>query len=176
MTLSGRVGNDEFGNNNRIAAIQDSQWRHTQPWHDWGRGEGWYRGNELRHDRHDFHDVAFGPYFFPGGYDSFAWPDYYDSGYFSGWPSYYYGNDNGSYGTAVGYAAPAEATVVQDSTPLVAPYTPVSKQYASLGEQYVEQAREAFRDGDYRNALRPAGHRRFLGKDGRVLSAIVSAQ
>ena len=156
--LPGRVGNGEFGINGHTAGLNESQWRHTQPWRDWGRGENWYRGNEFGHDRRDYDDLAFGLGFFPGWYGGYGGLAYDDYGYFDGLPSYYYGTDNGSYGTMVGYAAPTEATVVQDSTPLVAPYTPASEQYASLGEQYAEQAREAFRDGDYRNALRLAGH------------------
>jgi tetratricopeptide (TPR) repeat protein len=153
FTPGGAMSVNRFGDG-ALARIPQAQWRHTQAWNDWGHGQAWYRGHEFDRDREHFdHRFAFAPFFFPGWYDWYGWPDYYDYGYDTYWPSYY--SDTEPYGTAASYAAPTgpstEPAVVQDAT------SPV-EQDASAGEQYAEQAREAFRNGDYHDALRLAGH------------------
>ena len=129
--------------NDGVARMPQGEWRHTQSWNDWGRGQAWYRGRDFDHDRFE-HGFVFAPFFSPGWYDWYGWPGYNDYGYYSDWPSYYYGDVNGPIGTSVTYAAPEEATNEQGST--------------SEGESFAEQAREAFVNGNYREALRLAGH------------------
>ena len=117
--------------------VAQGQWRHTQSWNDWGHGEGWLG------------ERGFGIWFRPSGspigtgctechiltcmtMDMTLSPGYYSADY--------YGEPSGTVSDVV----PAEPAIAAES--------------ASLGEQYAEQARESFRDGDYRQALRLAQH------------------
>jgi tetratricopeptide (TPR) repeat protein len=147
---SGLAAVNRFGNG-KLAASSGAQWRHTQAWSNWGRGEAWHHGHEFDHHQHFEHEFAFFPWFLTGGFGYwYGWPDYYDYGwpdyygYYNGWPSYY-GNGYGLYDPWAAYGAPMETAVVQQGS-------------TSLGDQYFDEAREDFRNGDYQGALRWAGH------------------
>jgi tetratricopeptide (TPR) repeat protein len=138
----GTMSVNRFGTES-VGRVPQTAWRHTQGWSDWGHGQTWYHGHGFYGDRDYYrHNFAFLPFFYPGWYGWYDWPYSYDYGYDTYWPSYYDGGSSG--GTAVSYATPTAPTVAQGTT--------------SLGEEYAEQARDAFRNGDYQGALRAAGH------------------
>jgi tetratricopeptide (TPR) repeat protein len=133
--------------------VAGNDWRHTQAWHDWGRGEAWHHDGFHHHRHFDFDDFVF---FNPGWYGLWGWPYYNDYGW--GWPVDYYAYDNGWNNGLVSYPAPDEGPIVQQ--PVVEGEQEVAQndQNASLGEQYAEEAQAAFREGNYREALRMGGH------------------
>ncbi len=169
--LAGRSGGGgNFSNAGRNVAGAHS-------W-DWHHGQSWWHPENFRHGFHDFdHFHNFGGVFagfgFPGWYSLYGWP-YYGYGDY-GWP--YYG-DYGSYGYGPGASyyydygpsvsnyydyGPGAGYDVATYSPAnpavyVTPSDATSDQTASTGEDYATQALDAFRSGDYRDALRWASH------------------
>jgi tetratricopeptide (TPR) repeat protein len=95
------------------------------------------------------------PLWYPG-WSGLYGNTYYDY-YGGGWP--YYGNE------VTVYSAPTEAVQVPESPPVEAAAAPPAPDAAAPdgsdtapGQQYAAQARDAFRAGDYREALRQANH------------------
>jgi tetratricopeptide (TPR) repeat protein len=114
-------------------------WRHNNEWwHDHGRnwvgwwqlGVGW-----------PWYGVGWGPYYGGYGYYGYGYPYVGD----------YYGYSGDAYGA---YDYPVEGT------PYTAAYAPDQTTAASSGDtgEFYDQAIEAFHGGDYRNAVRLAGH------------------
>jgi hypothetical protein len=125
-----------------VVRISQTPWRHTQVWVNWGAGQVWYQGRNFDRYHPYYGGVYVGwPYFLPRWYNWYGWPYYRIYGY-NYWPSYYYDSYDEPLGVSV--SPPTQAAVTQDSP--------------STGDEYAEQARNAFRSGDYREALRLASH------------------
>jgi hypothetical protein len=140
----------------RAGEINSGAWRHTQNWNDWGHG------GEFAHD-HGF--GYWGRGFYPGWYGwygGWGWP-YVGLGWYGygGWPYYGYGHGYGDYGD-YGYTPYYGSTVAYDNTPAVAAETPTEataeESSTEPSPEYFAQAREMFESGNYKEALRLAGH------------------
>ncbi len=118
-------------------------------------GEWWHNNNNFDHN-HWYGRYGYGygdiwPYYwFPWyaygyGYYPYYYNDYYDYGYPD---SYAYAEGASPYISS--YAPPADETA---ATP-----TPERGDESTLGHQYVTSAQSDFRQGNYREALRLAGH------------------
>jgi hypothetical protein len=138
----------------RESGINSGAWRHTQDWNGWGRGGEfgrWGRG------------------FYPGWYGwygGWGWP-YGGLGWYGygGWPyaGYAYGyGDYGDYGYAPDYAGEGYGNTVAYETPTVAAESPTEataeESATEPSPEYFAQAREMFESGNYKEALRLAGH------------------
>jgi hypothetical protein len=149
------IGRGNFSMNGRPSAFNEGAWRHTQSWNNWGHGDAWRHGHDFDHD----HFVGF-PFWSPWWYGGYGlnWPYYY--GYDYGAP--YYGYDYGSsdYGVPYYGAYSAGYSPQTGGVSDVAPSDPATEEQgvAAGDEEYAPQAREAFRNGDYRGALRLASH------------------
>jgi hypothetical protein len=169
---AGNLGNmdgRQFGNvapsgnlmTNARHPVNPQAWQHNPNW--WnnqlaGRQKGL---EDHERFRHDFDDFAF----FPGLYEPFWDPswydlyypyyDYYDYGYY--WPYYdeYYGYDNGyspTYYTAYSNSVPAYGAAEEAAS------TQAGVTSNDWGRQFLGSAAEAFRKREYSDALRLANH------------------
>ena len=105
-------------------------------WGGWGWGWPWYAGwwGGLGYP-------YYGDYYYPGYY-AYSYPDYYTSDYYST-------NEIPQAETAVaGYE-----TAPDETTP-----TTAMEETSETANQWLDEAREAFQKGDYRNAARLAAH------------------
>jgi tetratricopeptide (TPR) repeat protein len=79
----------------------------------------------------------------PGGYGPYrGWPNYYGYAYYNRPPVYSFGSGLGIYNGVVGFSSPYRA----------------AGELISPTQQFLVQAREAFRNKDYREAVRLASH------------------
>jgi hypothetical protein len=157
--------------------VNPSAWTHNGNWwrnnQAWNHNFAWNHGHD--YDRHfdHFHSVGFFPYWYPFGwhywpyYSSYGYPyySYYDYGYS---PYSYYGYDPGYYSYEPTYDSGTYVTE-PDAYMTEGAYAPETEQYPAIGEettatpgdwssQFLTSAREAFRSGDYSDALRLASH------------------
>ncbi len=127
----------------------------------WHNGGNWNRYNGFGYGRYGYGGYGFWPYgWFPwsglGGWSGYYGydPYYYDSygvpGY--GYDSYVAGYEPGVYTAAYAPAA-AETSAVPEDSLLTA-----NGEQGTVGQQYLAGARDAFRQGNYRDAMRLAGH------------------
>jgi tetratricopeptide (TPR) repeat protein len=129
---------------------------HGRNWGDHGAGRGFY---------HYGYGYGYGygvalvmPLWYPGWYGLYGGPDYDYYGYYGGgWP--YYGSEVTVYSVPTTPVQTAEAPLVEAEKPAE---PVVSDDYdgtgSGLGQQYAAQARDTFRTGAYREALRHANH------------------
>jgi hypothetical protein len=142
-SFQGNSGWNQAGNWQGNRNWSGQNWN-GQNWdgHGWN-GYGWHGNNWW------WPLVGWGPWY--GGYGGYGWGYPYYYGYDYGYPAYgYYGYDSGPSGYYADYSSvPADNAAVQQTTA-----------YGSDqgGEQFLAQARDAFRRGDYRETMRAAGH------------------
>jgi hypothetical protein len=151
---------------NHGLAVNHGVWNHGVWNHGvWNHDRAWWGHHEP--DRDDF--FRFGLFGWPwyglgwrGGYGyGNWWPGYYDYGY-----GPYYGDLYGSYydtGT-VPYVASSDVVPSEDATPVASPIEENQPEGSEVDNQtsqtsdFFSEALTAFREGDYGNATRLAGH------------------
>ncbi len=138
--------------------VNPQAWSHNNNW--WRNNYAWNRGYDHDHDFDHFRSFAFFPY----------WSPFWDYGPFYSWYGYPY-NSYYDYGYSpydyYGYYEPSG--YYSDTSAVESAYSPVTEQYSASsgeniaasndwGDQFLNSARDAFRNGDYSDALRLGSH------------------
>ncbi|MCE5267481.1 MAG: hypothetical protein LLG00_06305 [Planctomycetaceae bacterium] len=133
-----------------------SGWQHPGSSYG-GRQYGYGYGYDGRPYHGGYYGSDWGRYGYGRGWPRYGWwggwgPRWGWSGSSYGWPGYYYGYDGDYYGTDYGNYSPMYEE--EDEEPYVSGET-----LQQGGEEgYLSEAIDAFENGDYRTALRMAGH------------------
>jgi hypothetical protein len=149
---SGNTGNWNRGGQNWASTNnwnRSGNWNGNRNWNgnNWNGNGNWNNGNWNWNHNHEFHDNDFwwwGIAPLVGAFWGNWYPGYWDNGYY-GYPAYY------------GYDYYAQPQYYNTSQPT---YTtpPAQSTMTGAGDEYLNQAVSAFQSGNYREAMRFAGH------------------
>ena len=152
-TFRGQGVIDQGKGSNQNWSQNSGNWDHNQK--NWDHNQNWNKGGNWDRDWYGRNWYGWG----------FTWPGY---GY-AWWPGYgygYYGGYNpwyNSYGYTAPYYGYSEPYYGNETVPYTAAYPPdttaaIAPSSGGESTDFYQQAVAAFRQGDYRNSVRLAGH------------------